>query len=376
MKHKWHNRRFWLSAATLFIAFGTLLGSALARIDIQKITTSASATVAAVNQSCAALDVSAGHQHNQIHLQAPKQHRQVANNSHDEFSIDSHEVTNAQFAEFITATGYQTIAERQPLSSDYPDIEPELLVPGSAVFIAPDVVQGDSINQWWQFVPGANWRQPQGPGSHIKDRQQHPVVHIAYADALAYASWRGRALPSEAQWQLAAAYAESADRSVWHETANGRPAANIWNGLFPIRNTGSDGFAGLAPVGCFPASAAGLHDMIGNVWEWVSDPYTEQPQRIARLLDTPVTTSAQPTAAVPMGTIKGGSFLCSANFCMNYRPEARLAQDTSMGTDHLGFRTVSAPAPDTASNRVSSFTSTKAGTVRSRETSTVARVAP
>ena len=225
------------------------------------------------------------------------------------FWIAAHEVTNAQFAAFVKATGYTTLAERDP--PPLPGAPPDMLIPGGAVFTAPT----DGNPNWWRWVVGAQWRHPAGPGTTIDGKDREPVVQIAYHDALAYARWAGKALPSEEQWELAAATG-GADRNVPVDAA-GKPQANYYQGAFPARDLGTDGFTGRAPVACFPADQNGVHDLIGNVWEW--------------------TTS---TAGGESNVIKGGSFLCAANYCARYRPAARQFQERSLGTDHIGFRLI------------------------------------
>src|SRR6201982_4133409 len=193
----------------------------------------------------------------------------------DGFWIDRHEVINAQFREFVTATGYVTLAERGLDPATHPGMPKELLAPGSVVFIPPtNVASGGRITQGWQYVPGANWRKPTGPGSSIAGKDNHPVVHIAYEDALAYARWRGHELPTEAQWEFAARGGRDGEDD-WSSAfdAEGKPIANTWQGIFPVYNTNEDGYVGTAPVGCFKPNGYGLYDMIGNVWEWTSDWY-------------------------------------------------------------------------------------------------------
>ena len=262
------------------------------------------------------------------------------------FWIDRHEVTNAQFAAFVDATGYVTLAERRPDPAAHPGVAPETLVPGAAVFIKPtDFRGGGSIYRWWQFVPGANWRQPTGPDSSIVGKEHHPVVQIAYEDAQAYARWAGRSLPTEAQWEFAARGGLAGKDYVWGDelTPEGKWMANTWQGLFPVQNSAEDGHLGTAPVGCYPANGYGLHDMAGNVWEWAADWYRPGHAR------TPALDPQGPSRAeafdpnapgVAKRVIKGGSFLCSPNFCLRYRPSARQPGDPGLGTDHIGFRTV------------------------------------
>lgn len=234
------------------------------------------------------------------------------------FWMSQTEVTNAQFAAFVAATGYRTEAERDPPA--LPGAPPEMLQPGSAVFRVPTP---DNRN-WWAWVPGANWKHPSGPQSAIAGRDRDPVVQVTYNDALAYARWAGLSLPSEEQWEFAAR--AGAPALPEPKDAAGKPTANFYQGVFPARDTGEDGFSARAPVGCFPANAYGLHDMIGNVWEWT-------------------TNAARP--GQPVNVIKGGSFLCAANYCARYRPAARQFQERDLGTDHIGFRVVdnARPAP-------------------------------
>lgn len=227
------------------------------------------------------------------------------------FWISQAEVTNAEFAKFVAATGYRTEAERDPPA--LPGAPPEMLQPGSAVFRVPTP---DNRN-WWAWVPGANWRNPSGPQSAIVGRDRDPVVQVTYQDALAFAQWAGLSLPSEEQWEFAAR-AGTAALSEPKDTS-GNPTANYYQGVFPARDKGEDGFTSRAPVGCFNANAFGLHDMIGNVWEW---------------------TTNESRPASPTNVIKGGSFLCAANYCARYRPAARQFQERELGTDHIGFRLV------------------------------------
>jgi formylglycine-generating enzyme len=238
------------------------------------------------------------------------------------FWMATHEVTNAEFTEFVKSTGYRTLAERDP--PKLPGAPPEMLIPGSAVFTVPT----DGNPNWWRWVVGAEWRRPAGPGTNIAGRDRDPVVQIGYEDALAYAKWKGKALPSEEQWELAASTG-GADRNV-PVGKDGTPRANYYQGTFPVRDLGTDGFTGRAPVACFPADDHGVHDLIGNVWEW--------------------TTSK---AGAEANVIKGGSFLCAANYCARYRPAARQFQERGLGTDHIGFRLIDTaraapamPAPD------------------------------
>jgi sulfatase modifying factor 1 len=261
----------------------------------------------------------------------------------DGFWIDRHEVTNAQFKQFVDATGYATLAERGLDAKANPGLPQELLAPGSMVFAQPSDVRGGEISQWWQYVSGANWRQPNGPGSSLAGKENHPVVHVAYEDALAYAHWRGRSLPTEAQWEFAARGGRDGEDD-WSSAfdADGKPIANTWQGVFPVLNTKEDGYAGTAPVGCFKPNGYGLYDMIGNVWELTSDWYRTGHSREA--VDNP-TGPQLVSLRVAAGqsasrVIKGGSHLCASNYCSRYRPAARQPQETNLSAAHVGFRTV------------------------------------
>ncbi len=248
------------------------------------------------------------------------------------FWMDRHEVTNRQFARFVEATGYVTLAERQPPPEWFPPGYPiALMLPASAVFVMPENGAASVISDWWQLTPGANWRRPEGPGSSIENRMLHPVVHVAFEDAEAYTRWAGRELPTEAQWEYAARGGLDGATYTWGETfkKDGKLMANTWQGKFPLEHEVQDGFAGTAPVGCFPANGFGLYDMAGNVWEITRSGYQAQHVRAANA-------EVSNTAHV----IKGGSFLCTPHYCMRYRPAARQAQEYTMSTSHVGFRTV------------------------------------
>lgn len=262
----------------------------------------------------------------------------------DGFWIDRQEVTNAQFAEFVTATGYVTLAERGLDPKTHPNMSADLAAPGSVTFIPPTKLgRGGDLTQWWQYVKGANWREPEGPGSSIKGKENHPVVHVAYEDAIAFAKWRGHELPSEAQWEYAARGGTEIGED-WSQAfdKDGKPIANSWQGIFPVYNTEQDGYAGTAPVGCFPPNGYGLYDMIGNVWELTSDWYVPAHAREAALNPSGPTLLDVRVAAgqSPSKVIKGGSYLCASNYCSRYRPTARQPQEVDLSAGHLGFRTV------------------------------------
>jgi formylglycine-generating enzyme required for sulfatase activity len=272
------------------------------------------------------------------------------------FWMDATEVTNAQFAAFVRATGYLTVAERKPdwnelreqLPPGTPKPPDDQLVPGSLVFTPPiqPVDLGD-VAQWWTWTPGANWRHPEGPGSDLRGRDRHPVVHVAFEDAQAYAAWAGKRLPTEAEWEWAARGALAGKRYAWgdEKAPGGRRLANTFQGHFPEKNTRDDGFAGTAPVRSFPPNGYGIYDLIGNVWEWTGDWYdAEAFQRASQQASLnpsgPVRSFDPQEPAVPKRVTKGGSFLCSDNYCVNYRPSARQGTAYDTGASHIGFRCV------------------------------------
>jgi len=261
------------------------------------------------------------------------------------FWIDRHEVTNAQFAKFVDETGYITIAEQKPKKEWFPpDFPEEQMVAGSAVFHSPERTSNmNNLAQWWSFVEGANWRQPQGPGSSIASKMNHPVVHITQEDALAFAKWAGRELPTEAQWEYAARGGLNQQTYTWgkYYQPGGKWMANTWQGEFPVKNLQHDGYVGTASVGCFPANGYGLYDMAGNVWEIVIDNF--QGRHAKQKVNNPTgpAKSFDPLEpGITKHVIKGGSFLCAPNYCMRYRPSARQGHDNTLSTSHIGFRTV------------------------------------
>jgi formylglycine-generating enzyme required for sulfatase activity len=263
------------------------------------------------------------------------------------FWIDRHEVTNAQFARFVAATGYRTTAERRLDPAAYPDLPAELLRPGSAVFSPPErgVDVGDP-SLWWRHVAGASWREPEGPGSSIAGKGNRPVVHVAQEDAQAYARWLGRDLPTEAEWELAARGGLEGATYAWGDTYYD-PAegwrANTWQGAFPAGDETLDGFHGTAPVGCFAPNGHGLFDMAGNAWEYARDWYTPgHPTGSATDPDGPgLLAAAASGGGSPRVVVKGGSWLCAPSFCARYRPSARQSVERGLGTSHIGFRMVS-----------------------------------
>ena len=273
----------------------------------------------------------------------------------DGFLIDAAPVTNAQFARFVAATGHVTFAQIAPDPADYPGMDPGLAQPGSLVFEAPAMVTNmRDIGQWWRWRIGADWRHPTGPESSIDGLEDHPVVHIAYADAETYAAWAGKALPTEAEWELAARGGLDSAAFAWGDelAPGGAMLANYWQGQFPIHNDLTDGWARTSPVGAFPANGYGLHDMIGNVWEWTLDwyaPHGAQPAQSCCIPANPRGPSqaqsldpAEPRA-VPRKVVKGGSHLCAANYCQRYRPAARHPEAIDTTTSHIGFRCVKRP---------------------------------
>jgi formylglycine-generating enzyme len=269
----------------------------------------------------------------------------------DGFWIDATPVTNAQFQRFVATTGHVTVAEQTPNAADYPGAKPELLVPASAVFRRPEHrVDLRNHYNWWTYVPGADWRHPLGPESSLDGRDDHPVVHVAYADAAAYARWAGKKLPTEAEWEIAAR-GGLATEFAWGDELHpdGRFMANTWQGEFPIHNALSDGFETTSPVRHFPPNGFGLYDMIGNVWEWTTDWYSTRHRAKGHgccVLVNPrggereTSYDPQVPVRIPRKVMKGGSYLCAPNYCRRYRPAARMAQPIDTSTCHLGFRCV------------------------------------
>lgn len=269
------------------------------------------------------------------------------------FWMDATPVTNAQFRRFVEATGHLTHCETPPDPTDYPGADPALLVPSSVVFVPPPSrVDLDDHYQWWRLVPGADWRHPQGPDSSLDGLDDHPVVHVAYADIEAYARWAGKDIPSEAEWEWAGRGAGGDSEYAWGDelAPGGKHMANTFQGEFPWQDLAEDGYAGTSPVGAFPANAYGLADLIGNVWEWTCDWYGARhaepaarsccvPQNPRGATQDDSYDPAQPIR-IPRKVMKGGSHLCAPNYCRRYRPAARMSQPVDTSTSHLGFRCI------------------------------------
>jgi formylglycine-generating enzyme required for sulfatase activity len=266
----------------------------------------------------------------------------------DGFWIDRTEVTNREFDRFVRATGYVTVAERKPDPKDFPGAPPENLVAGSLVFSPPaGKVSLDEPLSWWRYVPGADWRHPEGPGSSIKGRDDHPVVQVCWDDAAAYARWEKKRLPTEAEWEYAARGGLEGKRYCWGDDARpgGRWMVNNWQGAFPTENTAEDGFARTAPAGSFPPNGYGLSDMAGNVWEWCADWYRPfyDDGGTNRNPRGPVSSFDPNERGVPKRVQRGGSFLCSDLYCKRYCPGARGKGAPDSGASHVGFRCVRSP---------------------------------
>ncbi len=272
----------------------------------------------------------------------------------DGFWMDDHPVTVAEFRRFVKDTGHVTLAEQAPDAADYPDADPGMLVPGSLVFRETSgPVDLNDYRNWWHWVPGASWRHPEGPGSTVHGRERHPVTHVAFADADAYASWMGKELPSEAEWEFAARGGLEGKAFVWGDefAPKGRVMANTWQGEFPWQNLLTDRYARTSPVGSFPPNGYGLFDMAGNVWEWTSDffvpRHADEAEHPCCAPHNPRVASpdqsfdvGQPGERFPRRVIKGGSHLCAPNYCLRYRPAARQAETIETSTGHIGFRCV------------------------------------
>ncbi|HUB37347.1 MAG TPA: formylglycine-generating enzyme family protein [Streptosporangiaceae bacterium] len=275
----------------------------------------------------------------------------------DGFWMDTRPVTVAEFRRFVKRTSYVTLAEQNPDDARYQNADPRLLAPGSLVFRKPPgLVGSDEFGMWWDYAPGACWRHPEGPDSNVTRRDKHPVTHIAYPDALAYAGWAGKELPTEAEWEYAARGGLDGAAYVWGDdfAPAGQHLANTWHGEFPWQNLALDGYEGTSPVASFPANGYGLYDMAGNVWEWTAD-YFQLGHQPDQGLDWPscvprhsrLTAGDQgafPPGDIPRRVVKGGSHLCAASYCLRYRPAARHGETAGTSTGDLGFRCVLRPA--------------------------------
>jgi formylglycine-generating enzyme required for sulfatase activity len=274
----------------------------------------------------------------------------------DGFWMDKTEVTNAQFSAFIQATGYVTMAERRPSPEEFPGVPETDLVPGSIIFTPTDrPVPLDNFLQWWRYQPGANWAHPEGPGSDLKGREQHPVVHVAFEDAISYARWAGKQLPTEAEWEFAARGGQTGKPYTWGDEAPmgvSWKRANIFQGRFPMKDLGTDGFAGIAPVAQYAANPYGLYDMAGNVWEWCSDWYRADTyaKRVALAGGATIRNPAGPPDSLdpaepqtPKRVHRGGSFLCTDQYCTRYLVGSRDKGEPGTSSNHLGFRCIKKP---------------------------------
>lgn len=276
----------------------------------------------------------------------------------DGYWMDKSEVTNEEFARFVKATGYMTVAERKPRAQDYPQARPEMLIAGSVVFTPPrHPVALNNQFQWWNYVGGANWRHPEGSASSIANRMNHPVVHIAYEDALAYCQWAGKRLPTEAEFEFASRGGLDRKRYAWGDEfmPGGKHMANTYQGHFPDTNSGEDGYLATAPVGSFPANGYGLFDMAGNVWEWTSDWYRADYYQSLAASDQIAVNPKGPADSldpnepgVKKRVQRGGSFLCTDQYCARYIAGGRGKGEADTGTNHLGFRCVREPGRKTA----------------------------
>ncbi|NYF50569.1 formylglycine-generating enzyme family protein [Tunturiibacter gelidoferens] len=286
----------------------------------------------------------------EVGMQATRDSRPIHQVYVDGFYIDKTDVTNAQFAKFVHATGYVTVAERKPRAEDFPGAPPENLIAGSVVFTPPDhsVPLNDHF-QWWSFVHGANWRHPTGPKSNINGKDNYPVVQVAYEDAEAYAKWAGQRLPTEAEWEFAARGGLAGKPFVWGDEfrPKGKWMANTYQGHFPNSDTGEDGHVGLAPVASFAPNGYGLYDMAGNVWQWTSDWYRPDYYRqlaasgkVARNPQGPDASFDPAEPNEPKKVHRGGSYLCTDQYCSRYMVGTRGKGEVSTGTNHLGFRCV------------------------------------
>jgi len=284
--------------------------------------------------------------------------RPVHRVSVDGFWMDRYPVSNQRFARFIEATGHVTLAEIPPDPAQYPGALPDMLYAGSLVFVKPDgPVDRSNFANWWTFMRGADWRHPHGPTTSIDGRDCHPVVHVTFGDADAFARWEGKTLPTEAEWELAARGGLDGAPYAWGNdfVPENRHRANTWQGEFPWQNLAVDGYEGTSPVDAFPPNGYGVYDMIGNVWEWTTDWYeAKHPSDALKACCTPHNPRGareddsydpcQPAIRIPRKVIKGGSHLCAPNYCRRYRPAARFPEPIDTSTCHVGFRCIVRPA--------------------------------
>ena len=277
----------------------------------------------------------------------------------DGFWIDRFPVTNRRFAAFVEKTGHLTLAEEVPNAADYPGALPEMLHPASLVFVAPDRPVDLRTPTWWRFERGANWRRPHGPDNDFEADLRHPVVHVAFRDAEAFAAWDGKSLPTEAEWEFAARGALEAAPFAWGDefVPDNRHRANTWQGDFPWQNLSHDGFRWTSPVDAFPPNGYGVFDMIGNTWEWTTDWYQPRhpndaekacciPRNPRGGAESDSRDPRQPAIKIPRKVLKGGSHLCAPNYCRRYRPAARFPEPIDTSTCHVGFRCVVRPSRD------------------------------
>jgi len=276
----------------------------------------------------------------------------------DGFWMDRFPVTNERFALFVDATDHRTFAEIPPDPAQYPGALPEMLYAGSLLFVQPSgPVDRRDFSNWWQFARGADWRHPQGPDSSLDSLVQHPVVHVTFGDAEAFSRWEGKELPTEAEWEFAARGGLDGAAYAWGDEflPGDRHQANTWQGEFPWQHQCRDGYERTSPVEAFPANGYGLHDMIGNVWEWTTDWYVpKHPAEVVKACCIPLNPrgpraeesfdSSQPAIKIPRKVLKGGSHLCAPNYCRRYRPAARFPEPIDTSTCHVGFRCIVRPA--------------------------------
>lgn len=287
---------------------------------------------------------------NEVGMKATTDSRPIHRVYVDGFFMDTVDVTNADFARFVDVTSYVTVAERKPRPEDYPGAPPENLVAGSVVFSPPDhPVPLDNHFQWWNYIHGASWRHPFGPGSDLRGKETYPVVHVAYEDAAAYASWAGKRVPTEAEWEFSARGGLSGKPFAWGDEfrPGGKWMANTHQGRFPSQDTAADGHAGISAVAQYPPNGYGLYDMAGNVWQWTSDWYRPDYYQqlaarggVARNPQGPASSFDPAEPGQPKRVMRGGSFLCTDQYCSRYMVGTRGKGEVSTGTNHLGFRCV------------------------------------